>query len=277
VALRIVTDSTADLPPGLAQELGITVVPLTVRFGDDVYHDGVDIDSDAFFARLQERDAHPETKEPPSSAFADVYNDLLGQGHAVLSLHVSSDLSQTYAQTSAARLTSANPDRIILIDSRWTSMPMGMAAVAGARALRAGEGTLTALETVRQVLNTNQLRLFVDTLTYLQRGGRIGAARALLGSLLDVKPLLTISDGVVQPAGQVRTREHALEHVRRWSESQENVKGFTVVHTRCPQDAERLHNDLQQCWPQADAYLTELGPVVATHIGPGSIGVALHH
>lgn len=276
MALRIVTDSTADLPPSLAQELEITVVPLTVRFGDDVYRDGRDIDSDAFFARLQARDTHPETKEPPASAFADVYNTLLSQGHAVLSLHVSSDLSQTYAQASAARLASANPDRIILIDSRWTSMPMGMAAVAGARALQAGLGTVAALDAVRRVLDTNQLRLFVDTLTYLQRGGRIGPARALLGSLLDVKPLLTIADGVVQPAGQVRTRENAINHVRRWSMDQRDVRGFTVVHTRCAQDAEALHDDLRRQWPQACAYLTELGPVVATHIGPGSIGVALH-
>lgn len=276
MALRIVTDSTADLPPCLAQELDITVVPLTVRFGDDVYRDGLDIDSDAFFARLLARDTHPETKEPPASVFADLYGDLLHQGHAVLSLHVSSDLSQTYAQASAARLASTNPDRIILIDSRWTSMPLGMAAVAGARALQAGLGTVAALDAVRRVLDTMQLRLFVDTLTYLQRGGRIGPARALLGSLLDVKPILTIADGVVQPAGQVRTREHAIDHVRRWSMSQPEVKGFTVVHTRCAQDAQALHEDLRRQWPQADAHLRELGPVVATHIGPGSIGVALH-
>jgi DegV family protein with EDD domain len=252
------------------------VVPLTVRFGDTIYRDGVDIDSDAFFARLQARDTHPETKEPPVTAFAEVYDALLSQGHAVLSVHVSSDLSQTYAQASAARLASANPDRIILIDSRWTSMPLGMAAVAGARALQAGQGTVAALDAVRRVLDTTQLRLFVDTLTYLQRGGRIGPARALLGSLLDVKPLLTITDGVVQPAGQVRTREHAIDHVRRWSMSQQDVKGFTVVHTRCAHEAQDLHEHLRQQWPQADAYLTELGPVVATHIGPGSIGVALH-
>lgn len=276
MALRIVTDSTADLPPCLAAELDITVVPLTVRFGNDVYRDGLDIDSDAFFARLQARDTHPETKEPATSVFAGIYEDMLRQGHAVLSLHVSSDLSQTYAQASAARLASANPDRIILIDSRWTSMPMGMAAVAGARALQAGQGTVAALDAVRRVLDTTQLRLFVDTLTYLQRGGRIGPARALLGSLLDVKPLLTIADGVVQPVGQVRTREHAIDHVRRWSVGQRDVRGFTVVHTRCAQEAQELHETLRQQWPQADAYLTELGPVVATHIGPGSIGVALH-
>jgi DegV family protein with EDD domain len=276
VAVRLVTDSTANIPAEVQSNLAITVIPLTVSFGEESYRDGLDLDSASFFTKLALGPQLPRTTQPSPAAFTETYNELVEQGHVVLSVHVSAALSGTYGSAVLGRDACSAPDRVTILDSRWTSMCMGMAVMAGARIALAG-GTLAETQSaVERVLQTVDLLLFVDTLEYLQRGGRIGAARAFLGSLLHIKPMITLRDGVVQPAGQVRTRARALERLRQWAAEHVGVEGYCVLHTASPEDAQRLFDDMRARFPDAEGYLAECGPVVATHVGPGGVGLALH-
>jgi DegV family protein with EDD domain len=245
-------------------------------FGETAYRDGIDLDSSTFFAKLKQAETLPRTAQPSPAAFTEVYDALLAEGHTVLSVHVSSALSGTYNSALLGREATLRPEGVVVLDSRWTSMSLGLAVIAGARTAAAGGSLDEVQAAVQGVLATVDLLLFVDTLEYLQRGGRIGAARAFLGSLLSIKPLITLRDGVVEPAGQVRTRARALERLRQWAGEHSGVRGFSVLHTASLADAEALFADVQQRFPQAEGYLVECGPVVATHVGPGGVGLTLH-
>lgn len=275
MAVRLVTDSTANLPEDICRAMDITVVPLTVFFGEQGYREGIDLDSAAFFAKLAQAPALPRTAQPAPADFTAVYDRLLAEGHDVLSVHISAALSGTYNSAVLGRAECSAPQRVTVLDSRSTAMCMGIAVIEGARAARAGQGLSEVAAAVRAALGRTELLLFVDTLEYLQRGGRIGAARALLGGLLSVKPLLTLREGTVQPAGQVRTRARALERLRQWAAAHDQVRAFCVLHTQSPADAQVLYEELRARHPTADAYLTEAGPVIATHVGPGGVGLVL--
>lgn len=278
MAVKLVTDSTADIPPELLTPLGISVVPLTVHFGEQAYRDGVDIDSRAFFERLAATSGElPHTAQPPPAAFTEAYQRLLDGGHEIVSVQVSAALSGTFNSAVLARDESGAPARITVVDSRWVSMCLGMAVLAGAELAVKGGGRTEVLAEVERVLNRMDLLLFVDTLEYLQRGGRIGAARAFLGGLLSVKPLITLRNGEVQPAGQVRTRSRAIDRLRTWvREEHATPEGFCVLHTACPEDAQGLFDEMCASYPKAKPYLAEVGAVVGTHVGPGGIGVAIY-
>lgn len=276
MAVRLVTDSTASIPSELLAELRITVVPLSVVFGETAYQDGVDLDNASFFAKLKQASQLPRTTQPTPAAFTEAYDALLAQGHSVLSVQVSSALSGTFNSAQLGRDACQAPERITVIDSRLTSMSLGMAVIAGARAAEAGRSLDEVRAAVELVLAGVELLLFVDTLEYLQRGGRIGAARAFLGGLLSVKPLITLRDGVVAPVGQVRTRARALERLREWATEHTAIRGFSVLHTASLPDAQALFDELRARFPAAEAYLVECGPVVATHVGPGGVGLVMY-
>lgn len=277
MGVRIVTDSTADIPPAVAAALAITVVPLTVHFGERAYRDGVDMDGDAFFQTLTTTKDLPRTSQPAPAAFLEVYDRLLAEGHEVVSVHVSATLSGTHNSAVLGRQDCAAPDRVTVVDSRSTSMCMGMAVMAGASAAAAGDDATSVLAAVDGVLRRVDLMLFVDTLEYLQRGGRIGAAKAFLGGLLSVKPLIALRNGEVVAVGQVRTRSRAIDRLRQWVfDEHSSIEGFTVLHTACAADAQALFDEVHARYPHAEAYLTQVGAVVGTHVGPGAIGVSLY-
>ncbi|MSQ10910.1 MAG: DegV family protein [Dehalococcoidia bacterium] len=276
MAVRLVTDSTASIPSEVFAQLHITVIPLTVVFGETAYQDGVDLDNATFFAKLKQASQLPHTTQPSPAAFTEAYDALLAQGHTVLSVHVSSALSGTLNSAHLGRDACSAPNGITVIDSRLTSMSLGLAVIAGARAAETGSSLDEVRAAVESVLAGVELLLFVDTLEYLQRGGRIGAARAFLGSLLNVKPLITLRNGAVEPVGQVRTRARALERLREWAAEHTTIRGFSVLHTASLPDAQALFDELHARFPAAEAYLVECGPVVATHVGPGGVGLTLY-
>ena len=200
MAIRIVTDSTADLPPGAAHELGISVVPLSVIFGDEVYREGVDVTHDLFYDKLIHSRVLPTTSAPSVGDFLSVYEPLLDDSDEIVSIHVSAKLSATHNNAcQAARLLADRGARIEVIDSQLVSMGLGFLTLAAARAARGGAG----VEEIRTIVERSIPRvhtIFVlDTLEYLRRGGRIGRARAFLGAVLRVKPLLSLRDGEVHP------------------------------------------------------------------------------
>ena len=273
--MAIVTDSTADLPPQLTRARGITVVPLTLHFDGRSLLDGVEITPTEFYRRLPSATIHPTTSQPSPGQFAEAYAKLLAAHSEVISIHISERLSGTYASArQAADMT--DPSRVRVIDSHVVSMSLGLVTLA-ASALAAQGIDGKAIE-ARIVELSEQVRTFfsVATLEFLRRGGRIGRASALLGSVLQVKPVLCIRDGLVTPLERVRTFDRALNRIVELTREVDRGKGVCVIvgHAEAPEDAERIARELD---PIAETLMIQpLGPVVGAHAGPGVVGVGCY-
>ncbi len=275
MAVRIVTDSTADIPQALAQELGISVVPLTVFFGEESFLDGVELDASTFMTKLTSSAALPRTTQPSPAAFSEVYQALLAEGHQICSVHISAKLSGTYQSASLARDESGKPYDITVVDSGWASMAVGFIAIRAAKAAREGASLQEVVQLIEEMQGGVDIHLFCDTLEYLQRGGRIGRAAAFFGGLLKLKPILTMRDGVVAPVERVRTRSRALDNLWSWTQSFPQLQEFCVLYSGPPDDAQALHGRIRAQFPQATDYLVQVGPVIATHLGPDAMGIVV--
>jgi DegV family protein with EDD domain len=274
-SVAIVTDSTADLPPELTTARAITVVPLTLNFDGRSLLDGVDIRPDEFYRRLHSVTTHPTTSQPSPGRFAEVYKSLLADHDAVVSIHISQKLSGTYESArQAAGMT--DPQRVRVIDSELVSMSLGLITLA-ASSLAAGGADSAAIEAkVVDMRSSIQTYFSVATLEFLRRGGRIGRASALLGSVLQVKPVLCIRDGLVTPLERVRTFERALNRVVELTREVDRGHGVCVIvgHAEAEADAERIGRELDSI---ADTLMIQpLGPVVGAHAGPGVVGVGCY-
>jgi DegV family protein with EDD domain len=274
VAVRVVTDSTADLPAEVARELDITVVPLTVHFGEETFYDGVDITSGQFFDRLRAAKDLPRTSQPSVGAFQEAYARLEGEADAIVSIHISSRLSGTYnAAVLAAEGVSGPPVRVV--DSRTASLGLGIAAMEAARAARDGADLETVVHVAERTLDGISIVFTLDTLEYLARGGRIGRASAFLGTLLNIKPVLTVEDGEIAPVERVRTRAKALDRLCDLLLDRPAVRLGAVLHGQCPEDAERLLARLRARYPGVPVMTGQVGPVIGVYTGPGVIGMCL--
>lgn len=273
--VRIVTDSTADLPPELAAELDITVVPLQVLFGEESFRDGVDLTNEQFFQRLGESSQLPTTSQPSLGEFQEVYEELATGTDRVLSIHLSSGFSGTAECARQAAAALADRCRIEVIDSETVSMALGFAVLAAAHAARDGSDLEACAQVARSVLARQRLAIALDTLEYLRRGGRIGRAQAFLGNVLRLKPILTIRDGEAYPLTRVRTRRKALDEIVRISVESGRLERATVMHTTTPDDADYVAQEISRRYPEIDVRIGRLGPVIGVHGGPGTIGLAI--
>jgi DegV family protein with EDD domain len=269
--VRIVTDSTADLTQEQQRAAGITVVPLNVHFGDQVFRDHVDLSTDDFFRRLEAAPQLPRTSQPSVGAFEEAYRTLRQGGDEIVSVHLSSKVSGTYNSALMAA-HSVGDSAIEVVDSLSTSMALGFMALEGAKLARAGRDRQAVAERMRSLVPKARVICVVDTLTYLERGGRIGKARALLGSLLNVKPILQLKDGEVVPLGRARGRPQALSRLVELLERDGKVSQLAIMHGRAQADAEQLRERVAATYPGVDIQLTEIGAVLGTHTGPGVIG-----
>ena len=274
-SVAIVTDSTADLPPELAASRSITVVPLTLNFDGQSLLDGVDIRPEDFYRRLPGVTTHPTTSQPSPGRFAEAYAALLAGHESVISIHISEKLSGTYASAcQAAAMT--DPKRVRVIDSQLVSMSLGLITLT-ASAMSSKGADVEAIES--KVLNMRahvQTYFSVATLEFLRRGGRIGRAGALLGSVLQVKPVLCIRDGQVTPLERVRTFERALNRIVELTREVDRGHGVCIIvgHADAAADAERIGRELE---PIAETLMIQpLGPVVGAHAGPGVVGVGCY-
>ena len=269
--VRIVTDSTADLTPEQQRAAGITVVPLNVHFGDQVFRDHVDLTTDEFFRRLKASSQLPRTSQPSVGAFEEAYRTLLEGGDEIVSVHLSSKVSGTFNSALMAA-QSVGDGKVDVVDSLSTSMALGFMALEAADLARAGRDRQTVAECLRGLVAKARVICVVDTLTYLERGGRIGKARALLGSLLNVKPILQLKDGEVVPLGRARGRPQALNRLVELLERDGKVSRLAIMHGAAKSDAEQLRARVASTYPGVDIQLTEIGAVLGTHTGPGVIG-----
>ncbi len=280
----VVTDSTSNLPPELVAEHSIPVIPLTVHWGGTSYFDGVTLDADTFYQWLQTRRDFPTTSQPSAGAFIDFFQKVAEdkETDTILGVFISSEMSGTIASAVQARthLSETRPDlRIEIIDSRSVSMGLGLQVLTAQRAAEAGQTVNEAMKTVRETQDATHVVFAVDTLEYLHRGGRIGGAARLLGSALNLKPVLTFSDGRVEPLEKVRSRAKSL---RRMIEIAENwldgarPRELALIQAEAEADLAKFGAMVRERLNPERVYTVTLSPVVGTHGGPGTLGMAFY-
>ncbi|HOV78696.1 MAG TPA: DegV family protein [Bacillota bacterium] len=277
--IRIVTDSTADLPKELVEKNEITVVPLKVTFqGEEAFLDGVNIDSEQFYRLLSEKKEIPVTSQPSPSEFAAVYKKLAQDGYSVISIHISSKMSGTFQSAIMGKKMVPGAD-IEVIDSKLVSMGLGMVVLEAAIAAKKGKTGREIVQIVNNLIAKSEVFFFVDTLEYLSRGGRIGKAGAFLGTILNIKPLLCIKDGIVYPYEKVRGRTKAIERMIQIVEERfgnRRVK-CSLVHGDDPEGLSQLFQKIKTRLNCGEPVVSTAGSVVGTHAGPKVLGIILAH
>ena len=284
--VTVVTDSTSDLPPDLAAQHDIRVVPLSVVFGEDVLRDGVDIQSRDFYELLRTSPDHPSTRPPTQDLFFANYHDLVAE-QDILSVHISEKLSQTIVHARQAAMQGAAqfelPESrkgvgLEIVDTRTVSMGVGMLALFGARMAQRGEKVYTIARRLEKMRDRIHMLFAVDTLEFLQRGGRIGKAQAFVGKLLDIKPILGVQNGEVVPVDKVRGGRKAHPRIVELFKQRVDPKKpviVTVAHAQAPVWAESLRVLLEKSFDIRELIRADIGPVVGTHAGPGCVGAVI--
>ena len=273
--VKVVTDSGADLPDQLVQELGITVVPVYVRFGDKVYRDRVDISEDEFYERLTHDPVHPNTTQPTPQDFADVYQKLSQEAEGIISIHIPAKLSGTCNSALQAKKMIGGKCPIEVVDSETLTMSLGLIVIVAATAAKAGGSLEQVVEEVKQTIPKIHLLFLLDTLKYLAKGGRIGKAKALLGSVLSVKPILSIKDGELVPVSQVRTRAKGVDKLFDFVKEAADIQDLAVVYNTTPDEAQNLAERIGSVFDKEKIRIARVGPGLGVHGGPGAMIVAI--
>ena len=273
MVVRIVTDSGADIPEEVCDDLGIIVVPLTVSFGVDTYRDGVDLTSDEFYRRLIDDAAMPTTSQPSVGNFVEVYDGLKGSATEVLSIHVSSKLSGTVNAATQATSQADLGSGIHIFDSKQVSMGFGFSVIAAAEAAKQGASLAEATAAAQSVLDRTSVFVLFDTLKYLEKGGRMGKASALLGTVLQIKPILTLDDGVIAIQQKIRTFRKGIQGMIQLVDGCGSLESAAVLYTTDPSAAVNFADGLKGKLPGGSApWTVRLSPAIGTHGGPGVLG-----
>jgi DegV family protein with EDD domain len=272
VSIRVVTDSSCDLPQSLIDALRIEIVPLTIRFGDEELVDREELSADEFWQRLEHSKLLPQTAAPSAGAFEAKFRDLAARGATgIVCINLSSHLSATMQAAQLAAAAVADRIPVQVIDSRSASMGLGNLCLTAARRAADGDSLESIVHEVVDRRDRTQLFATLDTLEFLKRGGRVGNARALLGTVLSIKPVVELRDGIVEEAGKVRTRSKALRLLASKA-AEGTVEHLSVLHGNAP-DLDELLELLEPVFPRDDIITGVVGPVIGTHAGPRVIGV----
>ncbi len=276
MTIRLVTDSTADIPQDQAKSDEIVVVPLTVFFGEEAYLDGVDLDNESFYKKLQESKDLPRTSQPSPAAFQEAFKKLIDEGaDAIISVHLSSKLSGTYQSACTARDTLQEAVRKIpieIIDSKNISIAMSRSIMRAAQAAKEGLPLEEIKANILDELSRTRILCVLDTLEYVKRGGRIGGARAFLGNMLSVKPIISLKDGEVIPLEQPRTRNKAYARVAELLSGMGPIEHVSIAESSGGV-AEQLAQYVRTVYT-GDLPMYKLGATLGTHTGPGTAAIA---
>lgn len=273
--VKIVTDSVSDIPADVVKGLGITVIPVLVRFGEEVYRDGVDITTDQFYDRLVHSRFLPATSVPAPAVFAETYDKLAKATDEILVITVTSKLSGIHDTALQSIGLMKRKCRVEVMDSQWAVMPQGFIVMKAAQAAQAGASFDEVTDVVRRHIPRVDMRAALNTLEYLKKGGRIGRAEALFGSMLRVKPIITLKDGVVEPAGLARSRTKAMDLLYKFAASYSHIEELAVEAAACPEDTDLLIEQLSAIFPKERIYRSGTTPVIGTYTGPGLLLVAV--
>lgn len=277
MAVRIVTDSTADIPLQQAEALGITIVPLTVFFGEEAYLDGVELDNAGFYRKLQASKALPRTSQPAPAEFQKAYMRLIEEGaDGILSIHLSSKLSGTYQSACTARDSLPEDVRKIpieIVDSESISAGMSRAILQAAEEAKQGLSLEEIKAHAQDQLSRTRILAVLDTLEYVKRGGRIGGAQAMVGNLLSVKPIISLKDGAVVPVEQPRTRSKAYARIAQLLSEMGPLENVSLAEAS-EEVGQQLTEAIKTVY-KGEIEVYKLGAVLGTHTGPGTAAIAI--
>ena len=271
--LAIVTDSVSDISPKIAKELDIKVVPLTVIFGTEQFLDGIELSNAEFFKKLETDPNHPSTSQPSPEAFVKTYEKLLKEGYEILSVHVSAKLSGTINSAEQA-IKAIDTNKIKIIDTGSASMAQGLVAMSAARAAKNAKSLDELADIAESTSKKTTVYVAMDTMEFLKRGGRIGKARAMLGSILNIKPIITTNDGEIVPHSRARTIKKAISSMINDMGEKDQIIEVAVLHSTTPDLAKDVMTQINAQNLNNAGTITEIGPVVGTHAGPGCLAIA---
>ena len=275
--VAIVTDSTAYLPKEFVQQYNISIVPLSLIWGEEVQRDGVDIQPNQFYERLSTSRIMPTTSQVTPAVMHDTFKELLDQGYDVLGIFLSSKISGTIQSAlQSLELLDKDASRVAIVDTLMTTMAMGMPVLTAARAAHAGESLAECLKATENACRNTGVFFLVETLEFLRRGGRIGGAQALLGNVLNIKPILELSNGVIESVDKVRTKQKAMQRVVELAVERVDARvpvRIAVTHANAEADAQTLLNTAQAELSPIETFISPLSPVIGAHVGPGTLAL----
>lgn len=275
--VAVVTDSTAYLPQECLKQYNISVTPLSVIWGDQIYLDGVDILPSEFYKRLADSKIMPTTSQVTPAVMQSTFQSLLEHGYDVLGIFVSSKISGTFqSAVQACEMLEGSANRIALVDSLWVTMALGWPVLTAARAASAGENLSECQMVAENACRHSGVLFVVETLEFMRRGGRIGGAQALLGTVLNIKPVLEMRDGRIEAVEKVRTKQKAIQHML--DVVAEHLKGKTnirvaVTHANSEAEASALLETAKGQFNPVETFCCPLSPVIGTHVGPGTVAL----
>jgi len=281
MTVKIITDSGSDITQEEAKRLGITVVPVYLRFGDEVYRDVVDINSDEFYRKMVTSTVHPSTSAPSPGDFARIYEEVTQDTNEVVSIHITSKHS---AVCDAALLGKEIIEekrkgcRIEVVDSKGVTVWQGLVAIAAAKAAEIGGSLREVVNKANETISQLRVLALLDTIMYAVKGGRLGKAASGISaveSLLHVKLLLTLHDGEIRPAGLVRSRNKGIERLRQFMRSASHIEDLAIAYSTTPGDAQTLADYARSLFPNVVPRITRLGPALGVHGGPGALMTVL--
>jgi len=275
MAVKIVTDSLSDITSDIAEGLGITIVPLTVTFGQESFLDRVTITTDEFYYRLTHDATWPKTTQPPPGDFLDVYNKLAEETDEILVITLSSKISGTYESALNAKGLVKKKCRIEVIDSLTVAMGLGLIVIVAAKAAQSGAKLDEIAELVRRAMPRSHIIIYFDTLKYLAKGGRIGRAQGLLGAMLSIKPILTVKEGEMSPVTRLRSQAAGMDYLYNFVAGFPHIEGLAVEHTTTPDEADRLVERLSSLFPKERISRSTVSPVLGVYAGPNAIAVTV--
>lgn len=275
MTVKIVTDSIGDVPSQAIEELGITIIPLYVHFGNESYRDGIDLTTEQFYDKLRHSEILPTTSVPPLGTFVEAYDRLAEETDEIAVITLSSKLSATYEAALQAMKQMKRNCRVEVIDSLTAIMGEGLIVIAAAKVANSGASLDEVMNITRQNIPRADMRIAFDTLEYLKRSGRIGKAQAFLGSILKVNPILGIKDGEVFPFARERSRAKATDYLYNFATSFSHIDEMAVEDATTSDEADKLVERLNSIFPKERIYRSKVSPVIGAHVGPHVLAVSV--
>jgi len=275
MTVKVITDSTCDMPEGLAEELGVRTVPIYLRFGERTFRDGADISKGKFYSMLENSPVHPATSQPNPEDFINVYKEYCDNADGIVSIHISSKISGTFNSSNIARNTMKSPCPIETIDSGFNSAGLGLVVAAAARKAQAGAGFSEVVEEAKKAAGQVSMFGMFGTMKYLARSGRVNKTIAAASSILHVMPLLTFHDGEIVRAGLVRTVSKGVDRVYDFVKNSTPISELVIVHSKVQDQADKFKKRLSEFIREEIISIAELGAGLGVHGGPGVLLAAV--
>lgn len=280
MTIKIVTDSSADIPLELQKKLGISVVPLYVRFGTEMFKDGVTISNDEFYERLVKGDTFPNTSQPSPMDFKQTYEALAGDADGIISIHLSEKFSGTCQSARQARDLMEKKCPVEVINSESMTIGLGMICLAAARAASNGAGMDETINIIKEAIPEIHFLAMFDSLKYLAKGGRIGQAKSLLGTILNIKPMLSMKNGIVIPISMARSFSRGVTNLYNYIASavkkKDAIKDIAIMYNTTMDAALSLRDRIAPLYPPEKIIMGQIGPILGTHAGPNILVIGIH-